>query len=390
MFDRNPTSTAPAPGLPMAAVMTPRGRGAVASIRVHGGAARFDQIDGALFCAANQKSLAEQPVGRIVFARWGSEPVEDVVLCRRSEATIDIHCHGGDAAVRRILSDIARAGCQIVSWQELVTADACLFATECHEALANAPTLRTANLLFDQSAGTLRRAIKQLQTCLATEPRATSDSLSQIDALLAWADFGRHLTVPWKVVILGRPNVGKSSLLNALAGYARAIVFDQPGTTRDLVTAETAFDGWPVRLVDTAGIRQAECALESAGIARARDEAASADCRLVVVDTSQPPRPADFELLAVWPGAIAVAHKADCPDAWHDRLPRGAVRVSSLTGIGIDALIERIAATLVPCVPAAGTAIPVTARQAELLDRARQALVEADQDGWHKAISQLL
>jgi tRNA modification GTPase len=376
--------------MPMAAVVTPRGRGAVASIRVRGEGLLLSQPGAELFRAANQQPIADQPVGRVVFGRWGSQPAEEIVLCRRSEKTIDVHCHGGDAAVQRILADLSRAGFQIVSWQDLATAEACLFATECADALANAPTLRTANLLLEQSSGTLRRAIERLHACLVSERHFISDALPQIDALRAWADFGRHLTVPWKVVILGRPNVGKSSLLNALAGYARAIVFDQPGTTRDLVTAETAFDGWPVRLVDTAGIREAECTLESAGIALARGEAVSADCRLVVLDTSQPPQSADFELLAAWSGPLVVAHKADLPDAWDDRIPRGGVRVSSLTGAGIDALIERIATTLVPCVPAPGTAVPVTARQVELLSRARQALVEKDPAACRHAISEII
>jgi len=375
---------------PMAAVLTPRGRGAVASIRICGRQALIDLGREALFRAANQKLLAEQPVGRIVFGRWGSDPGEEVVLCRREEETVEIHCHGGDVAVRRILADLSRSGCQIVSWQELSSAENGLFAIECAEALANASTLRTANILLDQSSGTLQRAIEELCESVAAGQAAANPALSQIEALLAWAEFGRHLTTPWKVVILGRPNVGKSSLLNALAGFARAIVFDQPGTTRDLVTAETAFQGWPVRLVDTAGIRESRCAIEMAGIALARDEAVAADCRLVVLDSSQPPQSADFDLLAAWPEALIVANKADLPDVWNDRLPSGAVRGSSLTGAGVDALIVRIATTLVPRVPDAGTAVPVTARQVELLKCARQSLIDRDAAGCEKAIQQCL
>jgi tRNA modification GTPase len=315
---------------------------------------------------------------------------EEVVVCRHGAATIDIHCHGGDAAVRRILADLEHAGCRITSWQELETAEAGLFATECREALANAPTLRTANLLLEQCAGVLRDALEALQECLTAKPGGTADAIARINALLHWSEFGRHLTVPWKVVILGRPNVGKSSLLNALAGFARAIVFDQPGTTRDVVTAETAFQGWPVRLIDTAGIREAADALESEGIALAREAAATADCRVIVIDASQPPQPDDFELLAAWPEALIVAHKADLPDVWRGRIPSGALRVSSLAGTGIEMLIEKLVGKVVSSVPAPGTAIPLTLRQVEILKDARRLLVEADWSGCQSAIRQLL
>jgi tRNA modification GTPase len=89
------------------------------------------------------------------------------------------------------------------------------------------------------------------------------------------------------VVIAGPPNVGKSSLINALLGYQRAIVFDQPGTTRDVLTATTAIDGWPVELADTAGIREGDDAIETEGVARALAEIRAADLVVEVWDASQ-------------------------------------------------------------------------------------------------------
>jgi len=123
--------------------------------------------------------------------------------------------------------------------------------------------------------------------------------------------------------------------------------------------------------------------LESAGIALAHEEAALADCRLIVFDTSQSPEPEDFELLRAWPEAIVVAHKADLVDAWGDRTPSRAWRVSSLTGSGVEALAEAIASNLVPRVPEAGTPIPMARRQVELLQRAKTTLV-----GGHLALCQ--
>ncbi len=91
--------------------------------------------------------------------------------------------------------------------------------------------------------------------------------VAHLDAVLRWTDLGTHLATPWRVVLAGAPNVGKSSLINALLGYGRAIVFDQPGTTRDVVTADAAIEGWPITLADTAGLHDASDATESAGIA---------------------------------------------------------------------------------------------------------------------------
>ena len=362
----------------------------MASIRLHGNCSLLQQTGNLLFQAAHGKPLIEQPLDRITLGRWGADPGEEVVVCRRGQETTEIHCHGGDAAIRRILADLDHAGCQIVSAQQLDREQTGLFAAECREALANASTLRTANILLEQCSGILQSAIEVLRGPVSGAQSATGQRLRQIDALLDWADFGRRLTQCSKVVILGRPNVGKSSLLNALVGFTRAIVFDEPGTTRDVVTAATAFEGWPMSLVDTAGIRNTDCQLESAGIALAQQEAAAADCRLIVIDSNQPATSDDSELIAAWPGALVVANKTDLPDVWGDRIPVLALRVSSLTRAGIEGLSHRIVESAIPRVPTPGTAIPITERQANLLRRARQALLVEDAIAFDRAIDDLL
>ncbi len=119
--------------------------------------------------------------------------------------------------------------------------------------------------------------------------------------VLARWPIGSHLVEPWRVVLAGPPNVGKSSLVNALVGYQRAIVYDAPGTTRDMVTAITALEGWPVELCDTAGLRSSREAIEAEGVRLARQAAAAADA-LVLVFSAQEPWQADRQqLLDQWP-----------------------------------------------------------------------------------------
>ena len=138
------------------------------------------------------------------------------------------------------------------------------------------------------------------------------------------------------------------------------------------MTGETALEGWPIILADTAGIRRGAGELESAGIALARERLHAADLRLVLIDLSQSPTSDDDELLSQWPDALVVAHKCDLPDQWNDRLPSHAIKVSSLSGEGVVELQGAIVNRLIPVVPLPGTPIPITARQVDLLRAARK------------------
>lgn len=348
----------------MAARMTPRGRGAVAVIRVAGDHTVMDQLAAPLFRPANGRPMSEQAGGRILFGQWGREAVEEVVVCRIDAETLEIHCHGGDQAADRILNDWQELGADIVAWPQLVTATTDVLVAELRDCLSRAITWRTAEHLLHQSTGLLRSAFERLQSM--SDRRV---AVRMIDELLRWSQFGVHLTEPWRVVLTGKPNVGKSSLINALLGYQRSIVFDQPGTTRDVVTAETAFDGWPVQLFDTAGIRAGAEELEAEGITRARQQLAEADLVVQLIDLSEPP-----EETSASEKKILVAHKADLADRWGAALPAEAIRVSSLTHTGVPELQREIMRRLVPVTPALDTPVPVTHRQVALLHRLRDAL----------------
>ncbi len=194
------------------------------------------------------------------------------------------------------------------------------------------------------------------------------------------------MTQPWRVAVAGAPNVGKSSLVNAVAGYQRSIVAATPGTTRDVVTTRLALDGWLIELADTAGQRTEAEALEEQGIRRARATAAEADLCLWILDGSAPP---------VWPSdplaaVLYVINKIDLPPAWdfacQPAAPArvalagaagwqsNAVPVSALTGAGLAELCAAIIARLVPDPPPAGAAVPLTPLLCEGIAEAQRLL----------------
>lgn len=372
---------------PVAALLTARGRGAVSTIGFRGDVARIDEAD--LFRAENGKSVAGQPAGRVAFGRWGHEPEEEVVVCRVAADTVEIHCHGGEAAAERILSRLKTIGAERIDWREFTGRVEGAFERDIAEALSAATTARTAAIIVRQSQGPLREALR----CLAaSDPaREQEEVLGRLEALLKWANFGSHLTRPWRVVLYGRPNAGKSSLINALVGFERAIVFDQPGTTRDVVTVETAFDGWPVRLSDTAGLRADAGALEAAGIERAKAELAEADLRVLVEDRSRPAAPGD-DLREETAGAgphLIVLSKCDLPDARRERSSPNGIAASARTGEGVRELMARITRELVPEVPVDDEAVPISKRQIDVLRSARSLITDGDYDGFLRTMREI-
>ncbi len=402
--------------------LTPPGRGAIATLRVEG--PRAVSLIRPMVYTSEGRPRDSFPVDRPILVRFGPEPAEEVVLRCFADGAVEIHCHGGRAAISRIQTLLTEAGCQPLHWSEWVFRRVQEpVAAEAFVGLACAPTERTAAILLDQLHGALRREIRKVLEVLESAPATAAESLW---ALLARSRLGEHLTRPWEVVFVGRPNVGKSSLINALLGYTRAIVHPQPGTTRDVLSASTALEGWPVCLVDTAGWRESADPIEQAGIALAQEYVQRADLVVVVTDLSQPWTEACAALCSAFPSGMVIHNKCDLvlrsgpqntpePEAspCHgslfpaEAIPGqsllsslredfgGSVRppglwVSALTGQGLPELVRQIVARLVPEPPPRGTGVPFTPRQVQALRSAQELLGRNDLPGVIQALQRVL
>ncbi len=354
---------------------TPPGRGAVATVIVDGPTAT--ERVACRFRPATGKPLETAAIGRILFGRWcgASDSGEDVVVCRRGDQTIEINCHGGRAASTAITSALAAEGCQETSWQDwhqISAGDA--FEAEARIALASAPTSRTATMLLNQLHGALRSEIEGIAELI--QAGDSDQAKARLRELDRHSRTGMHLTEPWKVVIAGQANVGKSSLLNAILGYQRSIVFDQPGTTRDVLAGRTAIDGWSVEVTDTAGIRDTRDDLEATGIGMARAELSKADLVLLVADMSLPWEADGPQILKSALQSIIVHNKCDLPP--HPGIRPPGLEVSAKMGLGIEQLIESIGVALVPNPPSDTAPIPFSPAQVEAIRSAIE-LLEFDQ-----------
>ncbi len=369
-----------------AVLLTAHGRGALATIVVEGpGACAALRT---CFRPATPQPDVELPRDRILFGHWqlndtpGSASAgdgEELVVCQLASDRLEIHCHGGRAVVAQVLASLQRAGCTIVSsarW--LLSRESDRLRAEAQLALGQAGTLRVAGVLLDQHRGALSQAVARIHQALRAGETDTAATL--LRTLLGWAPVGLHLTRPWRIVIVGRANVGKSSLLNAVLGYSRALVHPTPGTTRDVLTASTAIDGWPVEFADTAGSRAGAGELERAGVQRAAEHATRADLILLVSDLSAPWTTDDQHLLARATDLPLVVHnKSDLVDRPPSSRPDGIVTCAK-TAAGVPQLLAAISERLVPATPSSGTPMPFRQTHVRHLRRALQALTSGHRD----------
>lgn len=388
------------------AIATPPGRGGIGIVRLSGPAAAG--------IAASLLRLKTPLVARhATFARTTSDQVVATHFpaphSYTGDDSVEISAHGSPVVLRQIVEDAMRAGARLAEPGEFtlrafLNGRIDLVQAEAVGDLIDAVTPLQARAAFDQLEGTLTDLIGAADAALFDliarleasldfpdegyhfmEAGAAAAALRTVERGLAGlvrdAKRGRLIREGARVAIVGKPNVGKSSLFNALVGSGRAIVTAVPGTTRDLVTETADVDGLRLELIDTAGVRATEDEVEIEGVARARRAWKASDLVLTVLDQSQPLDQPDVDLLEETASALrlVVVNKRDLPAAWTaSDLTVATEPVSAATGDGIDRLRERISFVLegersTPRDSAAVTNV----RHAALLERARESLRRA-------------
>ena len=366
----------------IAAISTPLGRGGIGIIRVSGSDARaiVERVlrfpDGAPAWKPWSAALAALPdadghvVDHVVttyFAAPRSYTAEDVV---------EIACHGSPVVLRYALERLCQAGARLAEPGEFtlrayLNGRIDLPRAEAIRDLIDATTLYQARIAAQQAEGSVSRRLKPVKEQLlelialleagidfaeddiSVAPaeeilRRLEPIIASIAALAASFAYGKLVHDGFTLAIVGRPNVGKSSLFNRLLEQDRAIVTEIPGTTRDVVSETASLGGIPVKLLDTAGIRLGQDVVESLGIERSYQAMADADLTLIVVDTSQALTKEDEALIERARGGgktLIAANKCDLTT--RTEIP-GALPVSALFGTGLKELRTAIMEVIAP------------------------------------------
>ena len=384
------------------------GEGSVAIVRISG--AEAEPIGRRLFAAPGRQAWDSHRVlyGHVVDPASGERVDEALLLLMRAprsftrETVVELHCHGGLVAVQRVLELVLAAGARRAlpgefSQRAFFNGRLDLTRAEAIGEMITARSRRAAQLAMAGIDGGLQRRLGALRSRLldqlaelearvdfeedlppldgaavVVELEAVRAALEQ---LVAEARQGELLRQGLRVAIVGRPNVGKSSLLNLLSRRERAIVTDLPGTTRDLLESELVLDGVPLTLLDTAGIRDTGDRVEQLGIARSRAALAAADAVLLLFDLSAGWSPEDQALRELVPaGAVLLVagNKADAAGLPVGLVPPGEaarapadVSFSALSGEGREALVAEL---LRRCGagPAEGLEVALNTRQRDL------------------------
>jgi tRNA modification GTPase len=373
----------------IAAISTPMGEGAIAIVRLSGDEAV--QIADRVFQSPSGKKLIEETSHTIHYGHLvdpvSGETVEEVMVSLMKapktftrEDVVEVNCHGGIVAVNRVLTLILNEGARLAEPGEFtkrafLNGRIDLSQSEAVMDLIRAKTDRAMNVALGQMEGKLSKLIGELRNALVetlAQVEVTIDYpeyddveemtiphmlekctwvKEEINKLLRTSSQGKILREGLSTVIIGRPNVGKSSLLNSLVQENKAIVTDIAGTTRDIIEEYVNVRGVPLRLVDTAGIRETEDIVERIGVERSRQVLKEADLILLVINSAEELSVEDERLFEAVSGmdTIVVINKTDLPQKVdlkrvENLLVEGKIVTTSLLkDEGIDELEEAIA-----------------------------------------------
>ena len=403
----------------IAAISTPLGEGGLAVVRVSGTAA-LAMVDRCFMPAGQTSAKPSQAATHTLHLgqiRSRGQLVDEVLVgvmraprTYTREDVVEISCHGGLLPAKLVLEAVLAAGARLAQPGEftqraflngrldLAQAEAVADVIHARTGLALAAAeqqlagslSRRVNRLRDDLLGVLAHVEAHLdfpeediapdtQTRLLERMRAGA---AFMDELLRTASDGQILRHGVRAAIVGRPNVGKSSLLNQLLGRDRAIVSPLPGTTRDTIEETASVHGIPVRFVDTAGLRTSGDLVEQEGVRRSEAAARQAELVLHVLDASAPWQIEDAALLAAFGGTkrLLVLNKCDLPVRLElpSELAAGAVQISCLTGAGFDELKSAIRGKVWAGETGAEMLeVMINARHQDALRRAREALARA-------------
>ncbi len=373
------SNAGPHPADTIVAIATPPGAGAIGVIRVSG--ARAVPVVSTLVRLSTPGGLeASQPrvLHRAVLMDPLTDAELDVALVARmpgpasytGEDVVELSCHGNPVLLGEVVRLVVASGARLAEPGEFtrrayLNGRLDLVQVEAVAELIGARTERAVRLAARQLRGALSGEVTTVRDRLIdlvaglevaldfaeeeigmSRPEALKgarDLMASLARLVSDARHGRAVQDGLSVMLAGAPNVGKSSLLNALLGTERAIVSSTPGTTRDLVDGALVMRGVPVRVIDGAGLGTPRDAIDAEGMRRARQALAESDLVLVVLDMSRRISPADDEILALTARSqrLVVANKSDLPSPWDHGAAADCV-CSALTGAGMAEVAERL------------------------------------------------
>jgi len=360
----------------IASITTPIGEGGIGVIQVSGPDSL--EIVNTVFRGKKLKDLRNAESKRLYYGDIhlnGSTVDEVIVNVLRKEDSftgedlVEVNCHGGIRAVRKTLECVVSSGAKEVHWKELggyslKNNKIDLIQEEALLEIPKAKTRLVVKVLLDQYDGALSsfitKMIKEIEKSdnYREQLHLTND---QLKAILKTAVFGCAITSPQKLIITGKPNAGKSTLINALLKEERSITHKEPGTTRDAVDELISLDGMPFTIIDTAGIRETDHEVERLGVLESKKQLRQADKIIIVFDNSKPAEKEDKELIefiakldlhkadnSTKISIFPVLNKADLPRKLNLSTLIGETfkptcQISALNGEGLSTLEENLA-----------------------------------------------